>query len=58
MRTAIRQASSPVSEAALAMIWATWLSMSVSGSSGTAIAAKSASASLIEAARRSISPSV
>ena len=47
MRTASRQASSPVSEAALARIWATWLSTSASGSSGTAAAANSASASLI-----------
>ena len=58
IRTASRQASSPVSEAALARIWATWRSMSASGSSGTAAAANSASASLMDSARRSISPSV
>jgi starch synthase len=56
IRTAIRQASSPVSEAAAAMIRATWSSRS--GSAGMAAAANSARPSLIEPARRSISPSV
>ena len=49
-------ASSPVSEAALARMRATWAS--TSGSAGTAAVANSASASLMEAARRSIRPSV